>query len=173
MSAQNYLIAVLPDRIQAEAAYTALEDAQVPLGQVSILGRGYQSADEFGFINPNEPAQKQALGMIYVLVPFGFILGATFHLVTGAELFPWAYPTVSHILGGLVGAAFGAAGGFFVGGGVGLLVGGGDALVYRNRLDAGKYLIVVKGAETLTYKSTQILRQFDLENIQGYVDPGS
>ncbi|MGB7414207.1 MAG: hypothetical protein WA902_08360 [Thermosynechococcaceae cyanobacterium] len=173
MSAQNYLIAVLPDRIQAEAAYTALEDAQVPLEQVSLLGRGYKSADEFGFINPNEPAQKQALGMIYVLVPFGFILGSTFHLATGAEMFPWAYPTVSHILGGLVGAFFGASGGFFVGGGVGLLVGGGDALLYRNRLDAGKYLIVVQGADTLTFKATDILRQFEIENIQGYVEPES
>jgi hypothetical protein len=169
----NYLIAVLPDRIEAEAAYTALESAQVPLDQVSLLGRGYQSADEFGFINPSEPAQKQALGMMYVLVPFGFILGSTFHLLTGAELFPWAYPAVSHILGGLVGALFGAAGGFFVGGGAGLLVGGGDALRYRNRLDAGQYLIVVMGAETLMDKATNILRQFKLENIQGYVEPGS
>ena len=172
MISQNYLIAILPDRIEAEAAYTALESAHVPLEQISILGRGYKSADEYGFIDPKEPAQKQALGMIYVLVPFGFILGATFHLVTGAEMFPWAYPVVSHILGGLVGALFGASGGFFVGGGVGLLVGGGDVLAYRNRLEAGKYLIVVKGADTLTYKATDILRQFRLENIQGYVEPG-
>ncbi len=173
MSPQNYLIAVLPDRIEAEAAYTALEKAQVPLETISILGRGYKSADEFGFINPNEPAQKQALGMIYMLAPLGFILGATFHLMTGTELVPWTSPTVSHILGGCMGALFGTAGGFFVGGGVGLLVGGGDALLYRNRLDAGKYLIIVQGAETLTYKATDILRQFNLENIQGYIEPTS
>ncbi len=58
----------------------------------------------------------------------------------------------------------------FVGGGVGLLVGGGDALPYRNRLDAGKYLVAVQGSETLTRQATRILRQFDPENIQGYAD---
>ena len=43
----NYLVAVLPDRIQAEAAYTALEKEGLPIEQVSILGKGYKSADEF------------------------------------------------------------------------------------------------------------------------------
>ncbi|MFM6307923.1 MAG: hypothetical protein ACKPGB_06585, partial [Dolichospermum sp.] len=57
-----------------------------------------------------------------------------------------------------------------VGGGVGLFEGGGDALPYRNRLDAGKYLIVVQGSETLTRQATRILRQFDPENIQGYAE---
>jgi hypothetical protein len=56
----------------------------------------------------------------------------------------------------------------FVGGGVGLFEGGGDALPYRNRLDAGKYLIVVQGSENLTRQATRILRQFEPENIQGY-----
>ena len=33
----NYLIAVLPDRMQAEAAYCALEKEGLPMKQVSIL----------------------------------------------------------------------------------------------------------------------------------------
>jgi hypothetical protein len=64
-------------------------------------------------------------------------------------------------------------GSFFVGGGVGLVFGSGDALPYRNRLDEGKYLIVVKGSESLTRQATRILRQFEPETIQGYVDPAS
>ena len=64
-------------------------------------------------------------------------------------------------------------GGVLVGGGVGLLVGSGDALPYRNRLDAGKYLVAVQGSETLTRQATRILRQFDPENIQGYADTSS
>ncbi len=63
-------------------------------------------------------------------------------------------------------------GSVFVGGGVGLIFGSGDALPYRNRLSAGKYLIVVQGSEALTRQATRILRQYDPENIQGYADNG-
>ncbi len=48
--------------------------------------------------------------------------------------------------------------------------GSGDALPYRNRLNAGKYLLVVRGSEALTRQATTILRQYDPENLQGYVD---
>jgi hypothetical protein len=169
----NYLVAVLPDRIQAEAAYVALEKEGLPTPQVAILGKGYKSADEYGLIDPNEQARKQARLMATWLVPFGFAAGFTFSWITGLDTFAWAGQLGNHIIGGLLGAVSGAMGSFFVGGGVGLIFGGGDALPYRNRLNAGKYLIVVKGSETLTRQATRILRQFEPENIQGYADPGS
>ncbi|MEH2042685.1 hypothetical protein [Nostoc sp.] len=163
----NYLVAVLPDRIQAEAAYLALEKEGI---NSTILGRGYKTADEFGLIDPKEQAKKQAKQMATWLIPFGFFAGFTFSLITGLDTFAWAGEVGNHIVGGLLGAASGAMGGVFVGGGVGLLIGGGDALPYRNRLDAGKYLVAVQGSETLTRQATKILRQFDPENIQGYAD---
>ncbi|NJR75698.1 MAG: hypothetical protein HC773_22950 [Scytonema sp. CRU_2_7] len=43
----NYLVAVLPDRIEAEAAYLALEKESI---KATILGKGYKTADELGFI---------------------------------------------------------------------------------------------------------------------------
>jgi hypothetical protein len=169
----NYLIAVLPDRNRVEAAYTTLEKAGIPTEQISILGRGYKSADEFGLINPNQQAKKQASTLAYWLIPFGFIAGYAFNTLTGIEIFSWAGGIGNHIIGGLLGAASGALGSFLVGGGVGLSVGSGDALPYRNRLNAGKYLIVVKGTASLTNQATPILRQFEPENIQGYVEPES
>ncbi|ACK73134.1 conserved hypothetical protein [Gloeothece citriformis PCC 7424] len=168
----NYLIAVFSDRLQAEEAYTALEKAGIPLNQVTILGKGYKSADEFGLIDPNEQAKKRAIWMAYWLVPFGFAAGYTFNLITGLETFDWAGDPWNHVLGGLLGAIGGAMGSFFVGGGVGLSTGSGDALPYRNRLNAGKYLIVVQGSETLKNKATSILQPFNPENIQGYSDNG-
>ena len=71
----DYVIAVLPDRIKAEAAYTALEKAKIPQSQISILGKGYKTADEFGLIDPNQQAKQRAIKMAYWLVPFGFIGG--------------------------------------------------------------------------------------------------
>ena len=163
----NYLVAVLRDRIQAEAAYLALERENI---KSSILGRGYKTADEFGLIDPNEEAKKQVRLMAVWLVPFGFFAGFTFSFITGLETFAWAGQIGNHIIGGLLGAVSGALGSVVSGGGVGLIIGGGDALPYRNRLDAGKYLIVVQDSENVTRQATRILRQFDPENLQGYVD---
>jgi hypothetical protein len=164
----NYLIAVLSNRIKAEEAYTALEKAGIPPQQVTILGKGYKTADEFGLIDPAQQARKQAIQMAYWLIPFGFAAGYVFNLITGLDTFDWAGEPGNHILGGILGAMGGAMGSIFVGGGVGLSVGSGDALPYRNFLNAGKYLIVVQGSEILKNQATQILRQFNPENIQGY-----
>ncbi|MBE9229858.1 hypothetical protein IQ264_31125 [Phormidium sp. LEGE 05292] len=167
----NYLVAVLGDRIQAEAAYSALEKEGFAMDKVTILGRGYKSADEFGLIDPKEQAIKQAKFMAFWLVPFGFVAGGAFSLLTNLNTFAWAGEVGNHLIGGLLGAFGGGMGSIFAGGGTGLIFGGGDALPYRNRLNAGKYLIVVKGSETVTRRATNILRQFEPENIQGYVEP--
>jgi hypothetical protein len=166
----NYLVAVLSDRIQAEEAYSALERQGLPMAKIAILGKGYKSADEYGLLDPNQEASKQVKLMAIWLVPFGFAAGYVFNLITGLDTFAWAGDIGSHIIGGLLGAASGALGSIFVGGGVGLTSGSGDALPYRNRLSAGKYLVVVKGSEALTRQATTILRQFEPENLQGYVD---
>jgi hypothetical protein len=58
-----------------------------------------------------------------------------------------------------------------VGGGTGAMLGSGDALPYRNRLNAGKYIVVVKGSALVVQKATKILRGFNPENIQNYTNP--
>ncbi|WP_017326184.1 hypothetical protein [Synechococcus sp. PCC 7336] len=164
----NYLVAVLSDRMQAESAYTALEKAGLPMDKVAILGKGYRSADEFGLINPQEEARKQATLMSYWLVPFGFVAGIAFNLSTGFVIV--GNPFGDRLLGGVLGAIAGAMGSFFVGGGAGIAFGSGDALPYRNRLNEGKYLIVVQGSDASIRSATPILRQFDPEALQGYTD---
>ncbi len=164
----DYLVAVVSDRIKAEEAYTALEKGGIPTSQVSILGRGYKTADEFGLIDPGQQAKKRAMLMAIWLVPFGFAGGYMFDLITGVNSFDWAAEPWNHILGGVAGAIGGAMGSVFVGGGVGLSVGSGDALPYRNRLNEGKYIVIVQGATTLKNKATAILRPLNPENLQGY-----
>jgi hypothetical protein len=167
----NYLIAVLSNRTQAEAAYSALQQENLSDGQIDILGNGYKSADEYGLIAPEQQARKGAKQLAYWVVPFGFIAGYAFNLLSGIEISAAVPPVVNHIIGGLLGAASGALGAYLVGGGVGLTAGSGDALPYRNRLDAGKYLVIVKGTEELTRRATAVLRQFEPENLQGYSEP--
>jgi hypothetical protein len=166
----NYLVAVLPDRIQAESAYALLEQQGLPLKQITILGHGYKTADEFGLIDPNEVAQKQAKLMASWLIPFGFLAGIGFSLATNLQTFAWAGEIGDHLIGGLLGAIGGAMGSIFIGGGGGIAFGSGDALPYRNRINAGKYLIVVEGSQLLLQQATTILRKFDPENIQSYIN---
>lgn len=167
----NYLVAVLPDRTQAEAAYSALEKEGLPNDGINILGDGYQSADEYGLIDPHVQASKEIKRELFWLLGFGFVAGYAFNWLTGIEIFSTLPPIGNHILGGIFGAGAGALGAYFSGGAVGLTIGSGDALPYRNRLNAGKYLVIVKGTGELIDRATRVLRQFEPENIQGYSEP--
>jgi hypothetical protein len=169
----NYLVAVLSNQMQAEAAYSALEKEGLSRNQMDILGSGYKSADEYGLIDPSREARKGTKRQLYWLVPFGFVAGFAFNVLTGIDIIPALPPIGNHILGGLFGAAAGVMGAYFTGGTVGLALGSGDALPYRNRLNAGKYLVIVRGTDELTRKATRVLRQFEPENIQGYIEPMS
>ena len=167
----NYLVAVLSDRIQAEAAYSALAKEGLPNEQINLLGNGHQSADEYGLIDPDRAARRGVKRELYWTVPFGFIAGYAFNWLTAIQILPALSPIANHIIGGLFGAAAGVMGAYFSGGIVGLTVGSGDALPYRNRLNSGKYLIIVKGTGELTRQATLVLRQFEPENLQGYTEP--
>lgn len=166
----NYLVAVLPNRQKAESANSALRQAGLPVTQVSILGQGYQSADQFGLINPNQEAKKQSRQLSSWLIPFGFAAGFAFNFLTQIAILPQASPLLNHIIGGILGAGAGAMGAVFTGGAVGWTVGSGDALPYRNRLNAGKYLVVVRGTDAQIEQAAQTLKPLDPEEIQGYVD---
>jgi hypothetical protein len=166
----NYLVAVLRDRVQLEAAYRALEEKGISPEKFAIFGQGYQSAEDYGLIDPREQAKKQATLMAIWVVPFGFVAGFAFNFITGLNTFPWAGEIGNRIIGGLLGAAAGAMGSYFIGGGVGLAIGGRDALPYRDLLKAGKYLLLVRGSELLTRKATDVLQQVEPETIQGYSD---
>jgi len=160
---------VVNDRIQAEEAYTALEKSGIPTTQLSIVGKGYQTGDEFGFLDPYQQGKKGAIRMAIWLIPFGFAGGYIFDLITGLDTFIWAGDPGNHIIGGLCGAIGGAMGSVFVGGGVGLSVGSEGALPYRKSLNEGKYLVAVKTSDINTRnQATYILQRFNPETLQGY-----
>jgi hypothetical protein len=165
----NYLIAVLPDRFQAEEAYTALEKAGIPLTKMAIAGRGYKTADEVGLYDAKEQAKKKAIFMAYWLIPFGFIGGYIFNLITGLHNLDWAGDPGNHIVGGVLGAIGGAMGSVFVGGGASWATSSaGDTVSYREYLDANKYLLLVDNIGGFGDRAIPILRQLTPELIQSY-----
>jgi hypothetical protein len=164
----NYLIAVLSDRIQAEEAYTALEKVGIPLNQLSIVGKGYKSASEFGFLDPSEEGRKNVIRMAYWLIPFGFFGGFTFDAITTIDTFGWAGEPFNHIIGGILGAIGGAMGSVFVGGSGSLMESNGEMIPFLNRLKVGKYLLIVQGNDNIKNKAKEILNSFNPESLQGY-----
>jgi hypothetical protein len=166
----TYLIAVVADRIQAEEAYTALESAGINQQQMTIVGRGYSSADPFAFIDPQRQSKQRAIFMAYWLVPFGFVAGFSFNLITGLHTLDWAGEPGNHIVGGLLGMVGGAMGSIFVGGGIGLSFGGREGTPYRDYLNQGKYLVIVQGSEALRTKANRILGALNPEDLQSYND---
>ena len=165
----SYLIAVLPDRFKAEEAYTALEKAGIPLSKMAIAGRGYKSADEVGLYDSKNQARKKAIFMAYWLVPFGFIGGYVFNLITGLHNLDWAGDPGNHIVGGILGAIGGAMGSVFIGGGAGWATStAGDTDPYREHLDNNKYLVLIDNIGGFGDRSIPVLRKLEVENILSY-----
>ncbi len=165
----NYLIAVLSDRFKAEEAYTALEKGGIPLSKMAIAGKGYKTADELGLIDPLQQAKKKAIFMAYWLIPFGFVGGYVFNLITGLDNLDWAGEPGNHIVGGILGAIGGALGSIFVGGGVGWAINtGGDTIPYRDYLEADKYLILIEDLGGLGDRAVPILRKLSPETLQSF-----
>lgn len=159
----NYLVAVYPNKVEALSARTALENESLPSEQISIIGEGFKSTDDYGLIKP-ESQVKNNLHLAYWLVPIGFACGYAFNLLVNIEIIPTA--TVFYqLVGGLLGAAFGFLFAFTINSSFGVTVSNEDSWLYRDRLNAGKYLIVFRGTEELVKKATSILHSFEVEKI--------
>lgn len=160
----NYLIAVYPNRIQVEAAYTALEKESFPSEQISILGEGYKNIDDYGIIQPDLQNLNSIQRLAYWLVPCGFFAGCAFIFFTNIEIIT-AANFINWILGGLLGAIIGLLGIFVISSSIESKVKNGDAWLYQRNLNSGKYLIFVSGTEELVKKATSILHSFEAEDV--------
>ncbi|MBE9070234.1 hypothetical protein IQ260_26690 [Leptolyngbya cf. ectocarpi LEGE 11479] len=158
----RYLVAAFRDRTQAEEAYARLESNNFSMDDIAILGEGYQTDDEFGLQDPKEAAWRQVRLMALWLVPFGFGGGFVFDTITGLDTFAWAGRLGNQLLGGLLGAGSGLMGSFFIGGGPALLFNNNET-PYRDRIEAGEYLVVVNGGENVIIQAARILQALEPE----------
>ena len=163
MNQMNYLIAVYANKVEALSARTALEKS-LPGEQISILGEGFESTDEYGLIKPDRQAKSNLQSFAYWVVPLGFACGYAFNFLANIEI-PTVDGVLNQVAGGLLGAAFGLLFAFAVVSSVESTVVNKDASLYRDRLNAGKYLIVFHGTSELVKIATSTLHSFDVENI--------
>ncbi|MGD1856244.1 MAG: hypothetical protein ACFB2W_18540 [Leptolyngbyaceae cyanobacterium] len=156
----RYLVAVFSDRTTAEEAYARLESSNFSMDEIAILGEGFKSTDEFGLQSPQEEAWTQVKRMAIWLVPFGFGGGFVFDTITGLNTFEWTGRLGNQILGGLLGAGSALMGSFFIGGGPALLFNNNET-PYRDRIEAGEYLVVVNGGESVITQAARVMQALD------------
>jgi len=167
----NYLVATFGDRPEAEAAYTALETKDFPLRQVTLLGAGHQSWVDYPLFDPNQALRQRLKWVMAWLIPFGFFAGFAFNQITQLTILSSLGSLANGAIGGLMGAGSGALGSLMVSGGIKLLLPGQDTLTYRQRLQTGKYLLVIKGSEFSVGQAYRILRSLRPESLQVYESP--
>lgn len=158
----NYLVATLPDRIQAEKAYITLEKADLPAQQLSIYGRGFRSAADCEAFDPTQRTRRAIKRMMVWVLPFGFFGGFTFNTITQLTLVSPGHTWADSLLGGVLGSIAGGMGAFAANGGLKLLQGP-DAVPFVQRLQSGQYLVVVKGSDSLVRQANRALRPLKLE----------
>ncbi len=159
----NYLIAVYPNKVEVLAARTALENESLPTEQISIVGEGFKSTDDYGLIKPQRQP-KNNLHLPYSLAPIGFACGYAVSLLANIEIIP-AGSVPNQVVAGLLAAAFVFLFTRAVNNRFEPTVSNDDSWIYRSRLNAGKYLIVFRGTDELVKKATNTLYSFDIENI--------
>lgn len=163
----NYLVATLTDRIQAEAAFTDLEKAGLPMETISLFGRGYRSPEETPLWDPTLAQWRGIKRMMIWLLPFGFFAGCTFNQITQLTIVPGLGRIGDAVLGGLFGLGASLLGAFAYGGGSELYLNR-DLMPYVERLEKGKYLIVVDASEQVVQKANRVLQKCDTQNLQLY-----
>jgi hypothetical protein len=164
----NCLIAVLPSRKAIDAAYTALKKANLPLDGITRVGSGLTAAEEVELLNPKLKARRVRKLMALWLLPFGFLGGLTFSFMTNLDTFAWAGPVGSRIVAGLAGSVSGLMGSFVISTNLANSSSNGDLLPFLNRLDEGKFLLLVEGDNRLAEQAAAVLRPLRPESIQFY-----
>jgi tetrahydromethanopterin S-methyltransferase subunit G len=143
---QETVIAVYPDHASAEAAVRRLQDAGIPMKNISIIGKDFQAVEKpLGFVTTGTVAKEGAKVGAWTGGIFGLLVGAAFMILPGVGPVIAFGPLSVALLGGLEGALAGAAFGGMAGALVGLGVSQDKALRYESQVKAGKFLVTLQG----------------------------
>ena len=165
----DYIVVTLNEKTKAEIASTKLQQAGVPLEQVSIFGQGFKMPDSDSLFDPTLLKWQSMKRMMLWLLPFGFFAGATFNRITQLTIVPGLGQIGDGFIGGLFGLGAAAMGSFAYGGGAQLYLDK-DLVPYAKRLENGKYLVIVKGSQRLIQDAKRVLRILDPEIMTIYED---
>ena len=143
---QATVIAIYPDHASAEDAVRRLQEDGIPMQNLSIVGKDFQSVEKpLGFVTTGTVAKSGAAVGAWTGGLFGLLVGAAFLIMPGIGPIIIAGPLSAAILGGIEGALAGAAFGGLAGALVGLGVSKDKAIRYESAVKAGKFLVTLQG----------------------------
>jgi len=162
--ADKSAIACYRNHVDAEAAVRSLIAGGVPMKEISIIGRNFETFEDVqGFYKASDAALSGATTGAWVGGFFGLMWAAM-----GFFVLPVVGPLL--VLGPLAGLVAGAAGGAGIGALVSALVAAGvpkdQAIKYQSRLQAGEFLILVRGTADDIARSSEILDSTEQTGLQ-------
>lgn len=159
-------VAIYANHADAEVAVRRLVAAGLPIKELSIIGRHFETHEEItGFYRPADAALTGA-GQ-------GAWFGGLFGLMMGAFGF-FILPVVGGImaigpLAGFIAGAIGGAGiGALVDGLIAMGVPRDQALKYQERIQAGEFLVVVQGSAGEMERAHEVLRGTTQTHLQAH-----
>jgi uncharacterized membrane protein len=159
MSYDSSIVLVYSQLDEAEAAVKKLGEGGFPIQNVSIIAKDLGSEKKVhGFVTSCDVAKSAATTGAWVGGIFGLLVGAAFLWVPGLGPLVVAGSLSSALLGGLEGAAAGAALTGTLGWLTSLGISKQHILKYEESVRAGKYLLVVHGTPDEVAKGEKILK---------------
>ncbi|UFP96359.1 hypothetical protein [Gloeobacter morelensis] len=154
---KHLIIGVYANEPIALEAFRLLQQRGMSPENVAIVGKGYRDADAVGFADPVKVAKERAWKTAGFTGLLGLVFGFLFNWLTQIDIVP-DNRVLSLIIAAILGGLSGLMGGVLVGGGTGLVFESGESIAYRNRIEKGKYLLLVEGNEVLVRTAEQALR---------------
>jgi len=137
------VVVVLDDRDRLHELRDRLAALQPPLTRVLAIGSGEAPLSAVERLDPAAARRRRQRSMVRWLLPFGFLAGATFTLITDLHTFGFAGPYGEPLLGGLLGMGSGWMGSFAAAASVSSEED--DRIrILRNRLEEGCWLLLVE-----------------------------
>ena len=173
VESDQVIVAGYHSHFDAEAAVRQLEAGGIDIKTISIIGRHFETQEDVqGFYKPSDAALSGAGQGAWFGGFFGLMLGAM-----GLFIFP-AIGAIM-VLGPLAGMIAGAIGGAGIGALIAALIVAGiphdQAIKYKDRLQAGEYLVIVHGVNRNAGRAHEILAttQQSLLQIHGGIPTAS
>jgi hypothetical protein len=157
--ADQSVVGTFDTMAQAEGAVRKLGEGGFAIDQVSILARDLSSEREVrGYVTAGDMARDGAAAGAWIGGVFGLLAGAALIWVPGFGPLLVAGPLAASLLGGVEGAAIGAAGLGLLGGLAGWGVSREHILKYQELVKAGKFLVVAHGDHVNVARAEEIMK---------------
>lgn len=168
-NANDVVVAVYSSHESAENAIKKLADGNIPMKEISIVGRGYYSDEKFvGFYNTGDRMKFWGKYGAFWGGMWGILAGGLFVTV------PAIGPVV--VLGGLASMVLSGIEGAVVAGGLSALAGAfsgigipkNTVMQYEQAVKADRFLILVQGTAEETERARAILKATDARQVDSH-----